>query len=111
MALLCGVYCISIDRKIRIFLNKFLIFELDMATAIRYYNVLVIGPYSVGKTSIESWLAKDGVRDGGGDIKIFDREFYDIRVQLSDREKIIVRLWDTLEMENNTTSIPSSLMR
>lgn len=82
-----------------------------MATAIRYYNVLVLGPYSVGKTSIEKWLADDRDKNTRTDAKLFDREFYDIRVQLSNREWIIVRLWDTLEMEKTNANIPSSFMR
>ena len=82
-----------------------------MATAVRYYNVLVLGSYAVGKTSIESWLANDREIQKRGDIRLFDREYYDIRVQLIDGEWIIVRLWDTLEMEKTHANIPSSFMR
>ena len=83
-----------------------------MASALRYYNVLVLGPYGVGKTSIESWLAGDMDRNARSDIKLFDRESYDVRVQLTDGERIVVRLWDTLEMEKDKSSaLPTSFFR
>ena len=83
-----------------------------MASAIPYYNVLVLGPFSVGKTSIQSWLADDKERNARSDKGLYDREFYDVRVQLTDGGRIIVRLWDTLEMEKDTAkALPTSFFR
>ena len=83
-----------------------------MATALPYYNVLVLGTYTVGKTSIESWLAGDWDRNDRSDKALFDREYYDVRVDLAGGGRIVVRLWDTLEMEKDkTNTLPTSFFR
>ncbi|KAI6660675.1 Ras-related protein RABA1d-like [Oopsacas minuta] len=81
-----------------------------MASAIKYYNVLVLGSFAVGKTSIESWLANDRDRNKRPDVNLFNRDYYDVRVDLCTGEKIIVRLWDTIELEKDN-NLPTSYIR
>ena len=84
-----------------------------MATGLPMYNVVILGQFGVGKTSIASWLTQDTERELRSDKKLLDREYYDVRVTMSNGQgNALVRIYDTCEMEKEKgTSLPTNIFR